>query len=160
MKSNFHQNVFSIPDCGQNSIGTFQNKLSFPDHVYQQSVTIMSFQNYVQLEICKERKHNEPLLKSHLNNIKCEVHLPSSVRQQALSLFLLKKGKEDVQSRIYPPPLTTAHPWCGSHPCGVLRAKAGIQVSRKELHTHIYFRLGQSINYILYICIYIYINKK
>ena len=37
---------------------------------------------------------------------------------------------------------TTAHPWCDGHSksisaCGVWGAKAGVQVSRRELHTHI-----------------------
>ena len=38
---------------------------------------------------------------------------------------------------------TTAHPWCDGHSksisaCGVWGAKAGVQVSRGELHTHIH----------------------
>ena len=40
-------------------------------------------------------------------------------------------------------PNTTAYPWCSGHftsinACGVWGAKAGVQVSRRELHTHIY----------------------
>ena len=39
--------------------------------------------------------------------------------------------------------LTTAHPWCDGYStnisaCGVWGAQAGVQVSKKELHTHIH----------------------
>ena len=39
--------------------------------------------------------------------------------------------------------MTTAHPWCGGYStsldaCGVWGARAGVQVSKRELHTHIY----------------------
>ena len=39
--------------------------------------------------------------------------------------------------------LTTAHPWCDGYStsisvCGVWGAKAGVQISRRELHTHIH----------------------
>ena len=38
---------------------------------------------------------------------------------------------------------TTMHPWCGGHftsisDCGVWGARDGVQVSRREFHTHIY----------------------
>ena len=46
---------------------------------------------------------------------------------------LLKKKKK----------LTTAHPWCGGQSisisvCGVWGARARVQVSTKEFHTHIH----------------------
>ena len=55
-------------------------------------------------------------------------------------------------------PLCTVHSWCSDHStsvnaCGVQRASARIQVSRKEFHTHIHLdqdRLRQSRNSILY----------
>ena len=39
--------------------------------------------------------------------------------------------------------VTTAHPWCGGHltninACGVLGVRVGVQVSKKELYTHIH----------------------
>ena len=38
--------------------------------------------------------------------------------------------------------VTTAHPWCDGHStsisaCGVWGVRAGVQVSRREFHTHI-----------------------
>ena len=39
--------------------------------------------------------------------------------------------------------LTTAHPWCSGHStninaCGVWGVRAGVQVFRREFHTHIH----------------------
>ena len=56
--------------------------------------------------------------------------------------FIKKKNDRDVKGwkRI------TAYPWCDGHStsisaCGVWEARARVQVSRRELHTHA-FRLG------------------
>ena len=60
--------------------------------------------------------------------------------------------------------VTTVHPWCDSHftsisACGVWRARAGVQVSKKELHTHIRLDYAR-IEILSHIYIYkIIINK-
>ena len=47
-----------------------------------------------------------------------------------------------IQTQVNPQ-FTTAHPWCSGHStsinaCGVWGVRVGVQVFRREFHTHIY----------------------
>ena len=50
---------------------------------------------------------------------------------------------EQVISKQFLKVITTAHPWCDGHStsisvCGVWEVRVGVQVYRREFHTHIH----------------------
>ena len=60
--------------------------------------------------------------------------------------------------------LSTPHPWCGDHSininaCGVWEERVGVQVSKREFHTHIHLNYAR-VEILSYIYIYIYIYER
>ena len=63
--------------------------------------------------------------------------MPKNILKQILIYTIPYKGSNLTT-------LTTVHPWCGGHStninvCEAWEVRAGVQVSKRELHTYIHF---------------------